>query len=111
MFGTGVDSFFSASAYDCTILVGLAAVAAKSDDAAELKAHFSENLTGRQRCGSFAASALLLAEGTTIHYTGAWSTYERWTGSEPATGAFDTWAIGLDAHPAIDPGTPQLVVG
>lgn len=111
MFSAGVESFFSASTYDCAILVGLAAIAAGSDDAAEIKDHFAANLTGKARCRGFVECATLLASGTSIHYSGAWSTYEQWNRFEPGTGFYDTWAFGFDARPTVDPALAQLAVG
>ncbi len=49
MFAAGVEPFFSASAYDCTILIGLAAVAAKSDDADAIRTHIAPLLRGQHR--------------------------------------------------------------
>ncbi len=71
MLQAGIEPFFSASTYDCTILVGLAAVAAHSDDATAIRDHFAANLEGKKRCDAFATCAGLLAAGRSIHYSGA----------------------------------------
>ena len=101
MLAAGVEPFFSASAYDCTILVGLAAMAAKSDDADEIRDAL------RRRCSTAGSTAdrsssapQLLRAGRTIHYRGAFSAYDAWRGTEPGTGVYDVWTMGLDAHPA-----------
>lgn len=108
MLATGAEPFFSASAYDCTILVGLAATAAKSDDAEEIRTHFAANLRGRNPCSTFAECEELLRDGKTIHYRGAFSAYDRWRGTEPGTGVYDVWTMGLDARPALSPPSGQI---
>jgi hypothetical protein len=110
MLAAGVEPFFSASAYDCTILIGLAAVAAHSDDADAIRTHFARNLRGRVDCHSFVECAQLLRAGRTIHYRGAFSTYEAWRGTEPGTGVYDVWTMGLDAHPTLAPPARQIAV-
>ena len=111
MLQAGVEPFFSASTYDCTILVGLAAVAAGSDDATAIREHFAANLEGKRSCDAFAACAQLLATGATIHYSGASSDFDRWRRFEPGSGTFDVWAMALDARPAVQPPDQQLQVG
>jgi branched-chain amino acid transport system substrate-binding protein len=108
MFAAGVEPFFSASAYDCTILVGLAAVAAKSDDAEAIRTHIAPLLRGRVDCSTFLECSQLLRAGRRIHYRGAFSRYEQWRGTEPGTGVYDVWSMGLDAHPVVGPPTGQI---
>jgi branched-chain amino acid transport system substrate-binding protein len=110
MLAAGVEPFFSASAYDCTILIGLAAVAAGSDDADEIRTHFAPLLRGRVDCNSFLTCSQLLRAGRRIHYRGAFSAYDRWQGTEPGSGVYDTWTMGLDAHPVLGPAAGQIAV-
>ena len=110
MLAAGVEPFFSASAYDCTILVGLAAVAAHSDAADAIRTHLAPNLRGRVDCKSFVECSQLLRAGRRIHYRGAFSTYDGWRGTEPGTGVYDVWTMGLDAHPVLAPPERQLAV-
>ena len=110
MFAAGVEPFFSASAYDCTILIGLAAVAAKSDDADAIRTHIAPLLRGHIDCSTFVECSQLLRAGRRIHYRGAFSSYERWRGTEPGSGVYDVWSMGLDAHPASGPPTSQISV-
>jgi branched-chain amino acid transport system substrate-binding protein len=110
MLGAGVEPFFSASAYDCTILVGLAAVAAKSDDAVAIRRHVAPLLRGRVDCHSFVECAQLVRAGRTIHYRGAFSAYDDWRGTEPGSGVYDGWTMGLDAQPTLAPPNAQLGV-
>jgi branched-chain amino acid transport system substrate-binding protein len=108
MLATGVEPFFSASAYDCAILIGLAAVAAKSDDADEIRTHFATNLRGPVSCSTFAECATALKAGRRIHYRGAFSAYDRWRGTEPGTGVYDAWTMGIDARPTLSPPSGQI---
>jgi branched-chain amino acid transport system substrate-binding protein len=108
MLATGTEPFFSASAYDCAILIGLAAVAAKSDDASRIRTHFAPNLRGPVSCSTFLDCATALEAGKRIHYRGAFSAYDRWRGSEPGTGVYDVWTMGLDARPALSPPSGQI---
>lgn len=107
----GVDPFFSASAYDCTMLVALAAVAARSDRADAIRTHLPALLRGRHDCTGFAECAALLRAGRTVHYRGAFSRYDRWHGNETGSGTYDVWTMGLDAHPALGPPESQIHVG
>lgn len=106
----GVEPFFSASTYDCTILVGLAAVAARSDDPRKIRNHFAANLGGKLDCSTFAECASALKSRRTIHYRGASSVFNRWQRFEPGTGVYDIWTLGLDARPVLAPATSQLAV-
>ncbi len=106
----GVEPFFSAAAYDCTILIGLAAVGAGTDDPAKIRGRFAINLTGKVDCSTFAECRALLENGRTIHYRGASSRFDDWKGFEPGTGVYDTWTMGLDARPATNPPTSQIAV-
>lgn len=108
---TGTDPFFSASAYDCTMLVALAAVAARSDRAEAIRTHLPALLTGRHDCRGFADCATRLGRRESVHYRGAFSTYDRWRRNEPGSGAYDVWTMSLDAHPVIGPAQNQIRVG
>ncbi len=110
MLVAGVEPFFSAGAYDCAILLGLAAVAAGSDDAAAVRDHFAANLAGRTPCSNFHDCADLLRRKRTIHYQGAFSAYDRWRRTEPGSGVFDVWTIGLDGRPGLEPPANQVHV-
>ena len=106
----GIPPVFSSHVYDCTILTALAAVKAKSDDPNEMKRAFAKNLKGESDCNTFAACTALLAEGRTIHYRGASSSFERYRTFEPGSGAFDTWAYDAAGQPVADGATSQIEV-
>ena len=110
LFAIGVESFFSASTYDCTILVGLAAVASGSDDPTAIRDHFAANLTGKTDCSTFVDCRTALAARKTIHYRGAASRYDHWQRFEPGTGAFDVWLFGGAGRPELLPPSFQIQV-
>ncbi len=110
LFAAGVEPFFSASAYDCVVLVALAAVAARSDDPQAIRDHFGKNLTGKTICNTFLACSAELKRRRTIHYHGASSSFDHWAGSEPGDGSFDVWTLGLDARPTLAPAAQQIRV-
>ena len=108
LFAAGVEPFFSASTYDCVVLVALAAVAARSDDPRAIRDYFAKNLKGKTICNTFLACAAELKRRRTIHYQGASSSFDHWTGSEPGDGSFDVWTLGLDARPTLAPPAQQI---
>ena len=110
LFSTGVEPFFSASTYDCTILVALAAVAARTDDPHAVSDHFAANLTGSTNCSTFAECQAALQAHKSIHYRGAASRYDGWRRFEPGSGAFDVWLFGGNGHPELLPPTFQIPV-
>jgi branched-chain amino acid transport system substrate-binding protein len=110
LFSIGVEPFFSASTYDCTVLLGLAALAARSDDPKAIRDHFSANLTGSTDCTTFVECRTALAAHRTIHYRGAASRYDHWHRFEPGTGAFDVWLFGGGGRPELLPPSFQIQV-
>lgn len=101
----GVAPIFSAYYHDCTILTALAAVQAKSDDPAKMKAAFAKSLSGTTDCSTFAACTQALAAGKTIHYRGASSAFDHWDGTEPGDGTYDVWSYGGAGN--VVTGTPS----
>ncbi|MEP6623905.1 MAG: ABC transporter substrate-binding protein [Acidimicrobiia bacterium] len=110
LFSIGVEPFFSASTYDCTILVGLAAVAARSDAPQGIRDNFAANLTGNTNCSTFADCRAALAAHKRIHYRGAASRYDHWRRFEPGSGAFDVWLFGGSGRPELLPSSFQIPV-
>ena len=110
LFAAGIEAFFSASTYDCVILIALAAEGARSDDPRAIRDHFAKNLTGKTVCTTYLACKDALHGGKAIHYHGASSTFQSWAVFEPGTGAFDVWTLGLDARPTIAPPAQQIQV-
>ena len=103
--GTGVDPVHSSQFYDCTILTALAAVKAESNDPAEMKQAFTDNLRGDADCNTFAACAALLDDGASIHWRGASSNFDDFGSFEPNTGVYDAWTY--DAAGVAVTGSPS----
>jgi branched-chain amino acid transport system substrate-binding protein len=91
-----VDPIFSAYYWDCTNLLALAAVKAGSNDPAKIKAAFAENVKGDTDCVDFKSCKAALDSGKSIHYRGASNRFDKWSGNEPAGGAYEIWAYDAD---------------
>ena len=107
----GLPPIYSAYYYDCTILTALAAVSSKSDDAARMKDAFAANLSGTERCNTFAACKTALEAGKTIHYNGASSSFDKWNKFEPGSGTYDLWSYNDKGEPITEPPENQLTTG
>jgi branched-chain amino acid transport system substrate-binding protein len=108
---TGIDTIFSSYYWDCTNLMALAAVKAKSDEGSAIAENFAANLEGDNDCNNFADCKALLEEGKTIHYRGASSMFEKWNTMQPGTGVYDVWAYGADGKSANVEGAAQISIG
>jgi branched-chain amino acid transport system substrate-binding protein len=108
---TGIDTIFSSYYWDCTNLMALAAVKAKSDEGSAIAENFASNLEGDNDCNNFADCKQLLEDGKTIHYRGASSMFEKWNTMEPGTGVYDVWAYGADGKSANVEGAAQISIG
>ena len=67
----GAPTEYAAYAYDCTILLALAATAAGSDDPSEIARFMDSVSRSGSPCTTFADCKLLLSEGRNIDYVGA----------------------------------------
>lgn len=108
---TGVDTIFSSYVWDCTNLMALAAVKAKSDDGTAIAENFASNLEGDNDCNNFKDCKALLLEGKTIHYRGASSAFEKWNKMEPGTGVYDVWNFDKEGKDVNVEGVEQISVG
>jgi len=106
----GLPPIFSAYYYDCAILTGLAAQAAGSDDPAEMKEAFADNLTGDVDCNTFADCKAALEDGKSIHYRGASASFDGWAGFEPAQGVYEYWSYGPDGQSVTEPPERQVTI-
>ena len=107
---TGIDPFFSSYYYDCTILTALAAVKARSDDPQKMARAFPTNLKGKHDCSSYAECKDVLANGKSIHYRGASSTFDDWATSEPDGGTYDVWSYSPSAVAVLEPPQSQITI-
>jgi len=106
----GVDAIFSSHYYDCTILTALAAVKAKSNDPTKLRGAFAKNLAGKHDCNTFATCLALLDKGRSIHWRGASSNFDHWSGFEPGEGVYDTWSYDARGVLVTSPPSDQISV-
>jgi branched-chain amino acid transport system substrate-binding protein len=108
---SGVEAIFSSHYYDCTMLIALAAVKARSDDPAKMKRVFTKNLTGKQDCNTYASCKAILESGRSIHWRGASSNFERFGTFEPEEGVYDTWSYDASGIPVTAAASQQIHVG
>lgn len=108
---TGIDTIFSSYYWDCTNLMALAAVKAKSDSGEAIAENFAANLEGDNDCNNFKDCKALLEEGKSIHYRGASSAFEKWNKMEPGTGVYDVWAYTAEGKDANVEGAAQIKIG
>lgn len=108
---TGNDTIFSGYYYDCTILIALAADAAKSDDPAKIKDKMIEVSKGGEKCNTYKSCLDLLNAGKNIDYQGASGPVDLTDVGEPANGVYDVWAYGPDGKYSNVKGAPQIKIG
>jgi branched-chain amino acid transport system substrate-binding protein len=107
--GLGVDPIFSAYYWDCTNLMALAAVKAKSSDPAKIIEAFPQNVQGDTDCSDFKSCKEALDSGKSIHYRGASNRFDKWSKHEPGSGAYEIWEYGADGR-ATTLKVPQIKI-
>jgi len=107
---TGIDTIFSSYYYDCTILIGLAAQAAGSDDPAKIKDKMIEVSSGGTKCQTYKQCSDLLKAGTDIDYQGASGPVDLTARHEPGNGVYDVWEYDAKGAPGNIPDTPQIKI-
>jgi branched-chain amino acid transport system substrate-binding protein len=85
---------FAGYAYDCTILLALAATVAGSDDPSRIAEHLVEVSRGGSPCSGFAECARLIGEGLSINYEGASGGIEFDDDGDVRTGTFEIFKFG-----------------
>ncbi|MBK5223442.1 MAG: ABC transporter substrate-binding protein [Acidimicrobiia bacterium] len=100
-FAPGVDAIYSSQAYDCAILIALAAHQAGSSDPAEIRDNMAPVSSEGTKCTTFAECKQLIDDGEDIDYDGASGPIE-FDESDPGVGAYDL--VEYDAD-----GTQQVV--
>lgn len=90
-FAPGVDTIFSAHAYDCTIATALAAVQGESDDSTVIAENMISVTSEGEKCTTFEECSTMLADGADIDYDGASGPLDFNPAGEPAVGDYDTW--------------------
>ena len=93
----GPDGFFTAHAIDCVNLIALAAVVARSDAPARIKATIGEVARGGRVCTSFAACVELIDQGLQIDYSGFSGGVDLSNSAgDPVRAWFDSFAFDAD---------------
>jgi branched-chain amino acid transport system substrate-binding protein len=90
-FAPGVATIFSAHAYDCVIVMALAAESVDSTDSAEIAGAMVGITQGGTKCDTYASCKALLDDDEDIDYDGASGPGEWVSQGEPAAGTYDVW--------------------
>lgn len=108
-FAPGTDTIFSAHAYDCVMVIALAAVAAESDDPGKIQKEMNAVTKGGEKCTSFADCKKLLEDGEDIDYDGASGPLDFVDAGEPGAGTYDVYEFGADGKYVTEPD--QIDIG
>jgi branched-chain amino acid transport system substrate-binding protein len=111
---TGIEPFFSAYYYDCTILTALAAEKAKSDDPDKMKEAFAANTKGKNKCTTYAECKQLLDDRKTIQFQGASAAFKnmnKFGTFEPNAGVYEVWSFDEAGRDITSPPETQIRVG
>jgi branched-chain amino acid transport system substrate-binding protein len=87
------SSAYAAYAYDCTVLLALAAAAAKTDDGTAIMANVLPTSLGGTTCGDFAGCLKLLNEGRNLDYFGASGPLDLADNGDPQNGIYDVFTF------------------
>lgn len=104
---------FSAYAYDCAVIVALAAEMAKTDDPAIIRQKITEVTHGDVVCHSFSTCKALVESGRKIEYQGAAGALRLTELGDPSQGRYDEFTYDQDGKDTVTdqfavalPGTP-----
>lgn len=98
----GTPELFAAHAYDCVVILALAAAAAGSDDPAAIGAKVVGVTRDGERCTDPAACLQLVADGADIDYDGVSGAGEWDPEGEPSVGVFQVWEVREGALKPLD---------
>lgn len=101
-FAPGVDTIFSAHAYDCMIVAALAATQAGSDASPDIAAAMNDVTKGGTPCVSFGECRQLLEAGEDIDYNGAAGALDFVDAGEPGVGEYDLWHFDAQGAVVVD---------
>jgi ABC-type branched-subunit amino acid transport system substrate-binding protein len=90
--GAGSDSY-AAFAYDCTMLLALAATAAKTDEGTAVAANVVSTSLGGTTCTEFGVCVTLIAEGRNIDFSGAAGRLDLSDNGDPQSGRYDLFTF------------------
>ncbi len=95
-FAPGVDTIFSAHAYDCAIVMALATIAADTDASPAIAEEMNGVTREGEKCSTFADCKELLEAGEDIDYDGAAGALDFVDAGEPGAGAYDVWEFDAE---------------
>lgn len=96
-YAPGVDTIFSGHAYDCVVILSLAAEKAGSNDPAEIAANVNDvTRPDGEECTLVDACLELVAGGDDVNYEGAAGPLDFVDAGEPGAGEYDTWTFAAD---------------
>jgi branched-chain amino acid transport system substrate-binding protein len=97
-FAPGIEPLFAAHAYDCAVVLALAAEAAGSDDPSKLVRRMIDVTRDGTACSTFAECKTLLVAGTDVAYDGASGPLDLVEPGEPGVGTFDVFQFQADGR-------------
>lgn len=101
-FAPGVDTIFSAHAYDCTVITALATVAAGSDASPDIQSEMNAVTRDGTQCVGFVECRDLLEAGEDIDYQGASGALDFVDAGEPGVGEYDLWHFDAEGAVVVD---------
>ncbi|MCU1379727.1 MAG: hypothetical protein JWN29_2710 [Acidimicrobiales bacterium] len=101
-FAPGVDTIYSAHAYDCAVTIALAAIAAGSDDPTAIRDQMDGITKGGTKCTTVADCVKLLKDKKDIDYDGAAGPLNFTKAGEPGAGTYDIYEFGADGKYATE---------
>jgi ABC-type branched-subunit amino acid transport system substrate-binding protein len=103
-FAPGVDTIYSAHAYDCAVVIALAAIAAGNDNGTAIRDAMGDVTKGGTKCTTFkACKDLLDADASAdIDYDGAAGPLDFTNAGEPGAGTYDIYTFGADGKYVTD---------
>ena len=93
-YAPGVNTIYSAQAYDCAVVIALAADEAKSNAPTDFVKHMNDVTEGGVPCTSYKVCKDLLSKGENIDYNGASGPLNFSKYGEPSVGTYDVWKFG-----------------
>lgn len=85
------DTIYAAQKYDCSVLMGLAAIATDSTAASDMAEEVPDLVNGDNECTSFEECAEMLRDGESIAYRGPSGVTELTEAGDPVSGNYEIW--------------------
>ncbi len=101
-FAPGTDTIFAAYAYDCPVIIALAAEVAGTDDPTVFVDEINGVTRDGTKCDTYASCLALVADGVDIDYDGASGVLDFVDAGEPGAGYYDVYTFGADGNYTID---------